>query len=782
MEEIEAALGGLEVCPVLTAHPTESTRRTVLALQARVADLLLAADAAPEHRRAASLEALDVEVELLWMTAENRPDRPLVLDEVSTVLWYLETRLARATGGVIRRVEAAFERASGRPLVRPPSLTLGSWVAGDRDGNPFVTPETTLAAARRAQHRMLQRYQAHVLTLIGRLSLSARIRGVPDDLRAAVAVYRAQFPETSARDGRRDQDEPLRLFLSFVHARLDATRRAVEDRDAGRPPVETRGYPGAREFDADLALVGRALDAAAAVNARRSCLDPVRAELRALGFCGYRLDIREDSGAHTQAVAALCAAAGLAPLDRAGLVRELLGRRPLVGPHDPLDPDTARRMQVFATIRQLHHEVGPAVAETYIISMAHTASDVLRVCLLAREAGLLDLTVPRSSLDVVPLFETRADLVAAPDVLRDLFTDPAYMRQLQARGMRQQVMIGYSDSGKDAGPFTAAWELVRAQRALSDVCAAHGVQLTLFHGRGGTVGRGGGSPVYRGLVSLPPGSVQGRIRITEQGEIISQKFGLDELADRSLEVLLAGTLMASQQDWREGVPTPTQDAWVAVMDRMSHTALGVFRGAVHDDDAVYAMFLQCTPVRELAHVHFGSRPAYRERGAGTMAGIRAIPWVFGWTQIRLMLPGWLGVGAALHAEIDAGGLETLQQMARGWPFFDDLLAKIEMVAAKADPAIAALYIETFGGDAALFSQLCAELERTVASVQAIRGTPALLADNPVLSASIALRNPYVDALNLLQISLLRRKRAGESVDAALGTTLNGVAQGLRNTG
>jgi hypothetical protein len=447
-----------------------------------------------------------------------------------------------------------------------------------------------------------------------------------------------------------------------------------------------------------------------------------------------------------------------------------------------LDPETTRRVQVFATIRQLHEEVGPAVAETYIISMAHDAEDVLRVCLLAREQGLLDLTAPQSSIDVVPLFETRADLVAAPDVLRDLFSDPAYRRQLQARGMRQQVMIGYSDSGKDAGPFTAAWELVRAQRALGEVCAEYGVQLTLFHGRGGTVGRGGGSPVYRGLVSLPPGTVQGRIRITEQGEIISQKFGLDELADRSLEVLLAGTLMASQQDWREAVPSSTQLAWAAVMDRMSHTALGVFRGAVHDDNAVYEMFLQCTPVRELAHVHFGSRPAYRERGAGTMAGIRAIPWVFGWTQIRLMLPGWMGVGAALHAEIESGGLETLQQMARQWPFFDDLLSKVEMVAAKADPDIAALYVERFGGDAVLFARLCAELERTVASVKAIRGADALLPDNPVLRGSIALRNPYVDALNLLQISLLRRKRAGESVDAALGTTLNGVAQGLRNTG
>jgi phosphoenolpyruvate carboxylase len=781
-DEIEAALGALEVSPVLTAHPTESTRRTVLALQARVADLLLRADALPEHLRATQLAELEVEVELLWMTAENRPDRPHVLDEVSTVLWYLETRLARSTARVIQGVEAAFEQAFARPLAKPPGLRLGSWVAGDRDGNPFVTPTTTLAAARRAKHRMLGRYLTRVGALIHRLSLSSRVVGAPEALRQALETYRAQFPEVQDRDGRRDRDEPLRLYLSFVHARLLATRSAVEDLDAGQPPRQTRGYPDALELERDLGLVARVLDAAGADHARRLCLDPLRTELGALGFFGYRLDIREDSGAHTEALDALCAAAGLEPLDRAGLVRELLGRRPLAGPHVPLDELTARRLEVFRTIRQLQDEAGPQVAETYIISMAHDAEDVLRVCLLARDAGLMDLSAPSSCLDVVPLFETRADLVSAPEVLRDLFTDPAYRLQLQARAMRQQVMIGYSDSGKDAGPFTAAWELVRAQHALAEVCREHGVRLTLFHGRGGTVGRGGGSPVFRGLVSLPPGTVEGRIRITEQGEIISQKFGLDELAERSLEVMLAGTLMASQQDWREHMPSEKVQAWQAVMDRMSTRAMEVFRGAVHEDDAVYGLFLQCTPVRELAHVHFGSRPAYRDKGAGTMAGIRAIPWVFGWTQIRLMLPGWLGVGAALHEEIERGGLSELQEMARTWPFFDDLLAKVEMVAAKADPEIAALYVQTFDGDLALFEVLRAELQRTVQAVLAIRERETLLGLNPVLRGSIALRNPYVDALNLLQISLLRRKRAGESVDEALGTTLNGVAQGLRNTG
>ncbi len=401
--------------------------------------------------------------------------------------------------------------------------------------------------------------------------------------------------------------------------------------------------------------------------------------------------------------------------------------------------------------------------------MCRQPEDLLRVCLLAREAGLVDLAAeaPRSAIDVVPLFETRADLVRAPEVLRALFADPAYRRQLVARGSRQEVMIGYSDSGKDAGALTAAWELVKAQAALFAVCAEHDIKLTLFHGRGGTVGRGGGSPVYQGIVALPPGTVDGRIKITEQGEVISQKFGLPELAERSLEVMVSGTLMATRTDWRDGVASARIDTWHAAMDRMAAVALPVFRGRVHDDNGLYDMFLGVTPVRELARVHFGSRPAYRESGAGTMAGIRAIPWVFGWTQVRLMLPAWLGVGTALQSEIEAGHLAPLQDMAQHWPFFDDLLGKIEMVSAKADLEVARMDVDALGGDAALFGELEAEFDRRVQGVTAIRGT-ALLESNPVLTGSIRLLNPYVDALSLLQLSLLRRQRDGEDAAALWG--------------
>jgi len=779
-EAVAEALAALEVQPVLTAHPTESTRRTLLTLQARVASVLLGPDDA-HHDREAALEA---EVEMLWLTAENRPDRPVVLDEVSTVLWYLDTRLADAGTAVLRATEEAFAEVFEQPLSTRPRLVMGSWVAGDRDGNPYVTPATTVAAARRAQHLMLGRYAEQVQALIKKLSVSTQVAEAHPELEASLAVDRQALPEVAARNERRDGHEPVRLKLSFVVARLENTAARVAARDGGAPVPADPGYDEPAALAADLAVVAEALHAAGAEAAARRWLRPLQIEVDTHGFHGFRLDIREDSSVHTQTVDAITDATGTRRLDRDGLVSELLGRRPLVGPRVPL-PDEARGcLDVFTAVRQLHDECGPQVADTYVISMCRTAEDVLRVLLLAREADLVDLarTPPRSALDIVPLFETRQDLVNAPDVLRSLFADPAYRRQLAARGQHQEVMLGYSDSGKDAGTLPAAWELVRAQQRLAAVCREHGVTLTMFHGRGGTVGRGGGSPVYRGLMALPAGTLDGRIKITEQGEIISQKFGLSELAERSLEVMLAGTLMSWQTDWQADVGEATLATWTEAMDRMAAAALPVFRGRVHEDDAVYQLFLQCTPVRQLAHVHFGSRPAYREKGAGTMAGIRAIPWVFGWTQIRLMLPAWLGVGTALQAEIEAGHLDTLRQMASRWPFFDDFLGKVEMVCAKADLDVAELYLRTLDGDMGLFAELKAEHERTVQAVCRIRDSDGLLSDNAMLRRSIDLRNPYVDVLSLLQVSLLARHRRGEDVQVALATTLNGVAQGLRNTG
>lgn len=774
-DTVEAALARMEVRPVLTAHPTEAAPRAVLDLQARVADLLIRRDEATPAEREDIDDALLAEVEVLWLTSEVRWSRPSVMDEVSNALWYLEDRLIDACARVREATRRAFADVFGRPAEVGPLVVPGSWVGGDRDGNPYVTPDLTRTAVRRAAAAVARRYREEVLALDGRLTLSVRHARVPEALLASLAE--------EAGPG----EEPLRQKLAAIAERLDRTARRLAEEGA----VED-AYPDAERLLADLALVGEALDAAGATCARRALLDPLLRRVRAYGLHGFRLDVREDAAAHTAALGAVAAALEVAPLDETGLRTELLGRRPLVGPFTPLDEDARRTVETFRAVADAQREAGAAAASTYIISMAQRAEDLLRVLLLGREAGLVDLAAhpPVSAIDVVPLFETRDDLLRAPAVMRGLFEDPVYARQLEARGRRQEVMIGYSDSAKDAGILPAAWALYTAQAALAEVCRTHRVELTLFHGRGGTVGRGGGSPVYRALAALPPGSVAGRIKITEQGEVISQKFGLPSLAERSLEVMFTGTLMAGFADWRAAVDDSEQRRFHAVMDRLADIALPVFRRLVHEQPALFELFRHTTPVRELTHVHFGSRPVYRERGRASMEGIRAIPWVFGWTQTRLMLPGWLGVGTALATVIaEPGGLDLLRRMAQRWPFFDDLLAKVEMVCAKADLDVARLYVEHLDGDLALFDGLAAELRRTVDAVLAIRETDALLAGDPVLAATIGLRNPYVDVLSLLQVGLLRRKRVRgdhdpERVrrDEALGTTLNGVAQGLRNTG
>jgi phosphoenolpyruvate carboxylase len=795
-EDVAGAIARLDVRPVLTAHPTESTRRTLLALQARVANLLLERERIPVADRDAINDALEGEVELLWLTAEVRQDRPSVMDEVSTSLWYLETRLldagARAQDALVRAFEAEYgEPAESLRLATP--LALGSWVGGDRDGNPFVTPETTIAAARRASHVILGRYRQALDALAERISLSVQFAKPTDALLASLEEDKERIPGVWEANRARNADEPLRLKLSFMAARIEASRRLVAARDAGRAEHEPAAYPDVAAFEVDLLLVREALVSAGATEACRTAFDPLVVSVRAYGFHGYLMDVREHANVLESSLAEIIASLGLQPFDRDALRRELSSRRPLVGAHVPLDDAAKRMLDTFRAIETIQRESGTAAVSTFIVSMAASADDLLRVLLLAREAGLVDLAAdpPLSRLDVVPLFETLGDLERAPDVMRSLLEDDVYKRQLAARGNRQEVMIGYSDSGKDAGILASSWGLYQAQETLSALFDDAGVELLLFHGRGGSVGRGGGSPVYRALAALPPGAVNGRIKITEQGEIISQQFGLMSIAERSLEVMLSGTLLQEFTDWRGSVSADEGKRFRDAMDEMSLRSLGVYRQLVHENDAVFALFRAATPVEELANARFGSRPAYRPGAKAGIDGIRAIPWGFGWTQIRLMLTGWLGAGTALAEKIETkGGLELLRRMARAWPFFDDLLAKIEMVCAKTDLVVARTYVEQLGGDLTLLAQLEREFEQTVRAVLLIREHHQLLDDATVLQSAIALRNPYVDALSLLQIALLRRKRRSDGMadddraglDTALATTLSGIAQGLRNTG
>jgi phosphoenolpyruvate carboxylase len=793
--EVEAAMRCLDVRPVLTAHPTESTRRTLLALQARVADALLVREQTLLAERHAIEEALDGEVELLWSTAEVRHDRPTVRDEVSTVLWYLETRLldagAAARDALVRAYEAEFGVTSAALQAIVP-LRLGNWVGGDRDGNPFVTPEITIATARRASYAILGRYHDTLMGLIERLSISAALTRFDDALAESLERDRALLPAVWEANRQRNADEPVRLKLTFMAARVDATRRRTAARDAGRAMDAPAAYASADELLADLALIRSTVIAAGAVHACRTMLDPFIASVRAHGVYGYLMDVRDHADAHSAALDDVAARLGLGPLDGDALRREIGGRRPLVSDRMALDDGTRRVLETFGAVRTIQDELGERAASTYIVSMATCAEDLLRVLLLGREAGLVDLVAepPRSSIDVVPLFETLDDLERAPAVMRALLDDPIYRRQLTARGGRQEIMIGYSDSGKDAGILASSWALYEGQEALAALFRESGVELTLFHGRGGSVGRGGGSPVARALAALPPGTVSGRIKITEQGEIISQQFGLLPVAERTLEVTLAGALMHGFNRWPEEMGERDMRRYRDVMATLAAGGLAVYRDLVHEHDALFTLFRTVTPIDELADARFGSRPAYRPGAAPGIGGIRAIPWGFGWTQIRLMLTGWLGAGTALSAVL-AGpdGESTLREMVKRWPFFDDLIGKIEMVCAKTDLEIARAYVSALGGDLALLGQLEEEFRRTVAALQRIRGTQTLLSDNLVLQSAITLRNPYVDPLSLLQIALLRRKRAladsseeRAPIDAVLATTLSGIAQGLRNTG
>ncbi|HYN80144.1 MAG TPA: phosphoenolpyruvate carboxylase [Gemmatimonadaceae bacterium] len=799
--EVERAMLGLDVRPVLTAHPTESTRRTLLALQSRVADLLLAHDEAPNAERSAIEEMLDGEVELLWITAEVRQDRPSVNDEVSTVLWYLETRFldagARARDALVRAFEEEFGTTSEAMQQLVP-LRIGNWVGGDRDGNPGVTPDVTIATARRSSYAILGRYAHGLADLAERLSVSASIAPPPAELRASIEADCKLLPSVYEANRRRNADEPLRLKLSLMLARIESTRRLTAARDAGKAAEEPAAYIDAAQLERDILLVRETLMGAGATHACRTTVEPMIEMVRAHGLHGYLMDVRDHADVHRAAVDDIAAQLGIAPLEGDALRAELGEQRPLLNADLALGEETTRVLDTFRAVRTIQAEMGELAAGTYIVSMTTEPDDVLRVLLLARETGLADLAgeSPESRLDVVPLFETLDDLERAPAVMRALLTDPIYRRQLSARGNLQEVMIGYSDSGKDAGILASSWALYQTQEKLAEIFREAGVELRLFHGRGGSVGRGGGSPVSRALAALPPGTVNGRIKITEQGEIISQQFGLLPVAERTLEVTLAGVLLQEFNEWPKAVSAEELHEFRTVMTDLAARGLSVYRELVHDDDAIFRLFRTATPVDELAEAHFGSRPAYRPGAGQGITGIRAIPWGFGWTQIRLMLTGWLGAGTALaHYSSTNEGLDVLRRMAAQWPFFDDLLGKIEMVCAKTDLEIARAYVKNLGGDLALLSRLEGEFESTVDAVLRVRDSTILLRDNPVLQSAIALRNPYVDPLSLLQIVMLRRKRqpgepgepggddqARDAVDGVLATTLSGVAQGLRNTG
>jgi phosphoenolpyruvate carboxylase len=767
-EQLRDAVCSLEIELVLTAHPTEIVRRTLLQKYHRIARALAEKDR-PDltaWEREGVVETLRREIAACWETDEIRRVRPTPLDEVRGGLLVFEQTLWEALPRYLRELDRALARhtGSGLPLEVSP-IRFGTWIGGDRDGNPNVTPEVTRQAC-----------------LLGRWMAADLYFKEVDLLRSELSLGHASA-ELQAKVGE-GEHEPYRALLRDVRERLLATRRwaeaMLEDRRAGGTtgPVTASAAPTVYlEVEAlaePLRLCDRSLrETGNAVIADGRLADILR-RLACFGLTLARLDIRQESGKHTAALDAVTRALGLGSYEEWSeedrqqfLIRELGGRRPLVPAHLEASPEV---QDVFDTFRMLARLPSGSLG-AYIITMASVPSDVLAVELLQREFGVA------RPLRVVPLVETADDLRQAGSTLRQLLSVPWYRERINGH---QEVMVGYSDSAKDVGRFGAAWELYKAQETIVEACRATGVRVTLFHGRGGSVGRGGG-PTYIAIQSQPPGSVEGRIRVTEQGEMIQAKFGLEEIAVRTLEIYTTATLEASRMPLRK----PTAEERER-MESIAFASRMAYRGVVYDHPRFVEYFRAVTPEPELALLNIGSRPSRRPGGRAGVESLRAIPWQFAWTQTRLLLASWLGVDVAI-GEALAGDGEAVKKMYREWPFFRSTLDLIEMVLAKADGRIAAQYDRELVPDdlQALGDDLRGRLDRAITAVLSVTGHHELVGDNPVLRRSINVRNPYVDPINLVQVELLRRSRSGhtdETLERALLVTMNGIAAGLRNTG
>jgi phosphoenolpyruvate carboxylase len=791
-EAIRVLFDKLDIRPVVTAHPTEATRRSLLEKHRRIADLLAALDREdlPEVEEKHLLDRLDREVDSIWLTDELRRSRPTVMDEVHYALHYFDAVLFDAVPDFLEELHQASERIPGLELpaeITP--ITFGSWVGGDRDGNPFVTPEVTWQTFQLMRRTVIMKYRSAVRELGSRLSESSRFSPPSPELVESLRRDASELPELARQIEQQNPEEPYRQKLGYIMERLVRTLSGESE--------QTYRDSSALEKDLDLILASlRANDAASAALVER-----LRRQVATFGLHLAVLDLRQSSDRHTEAVSEITQGIGLSPhygdMDESArsrwLTDELETLRPLVSGTMRLSEPTRNVLETFDVARRAIQELSPKAVGTYLISMAENVSDVLAVVVLAKESGLYVPPAPgralHAPLPVAPLFETIDDLRRAPDVMDRLFRNAAYRRIVKAQGNLQEVMIGYSDSSKDGGILTSSWELYKAQESLWDVARRHGIELRLFHGRGGTVGRGGG-PSHRAILAQPPGTVAGRIKITEQGEVISAKYGLPEIAIRSLELATSAVFEASVPGTDGDVGR--LDRWRAIMEELSERAYHAYRDLVHDSPAFTDYFTEATPVDELQHFFIGSRPARRKGISKGIADLRAIPWVFGWTQSRHLLPGWFGVGTALSTFVEQGNrenLEILKAMNREWRFFESTLSNVEMALAKADFQIARHYAYRLADPKrrAIFDRIEDEFRRTRRQLLEVTEQKELLEKTPVLRRSIDVRNPYVDPMSYLQVELLDRyRKKGSPEDHELLTailrTINGIASGLRNTG
>ena len=785
------------VSPVLTAHPTEISRKCILQCQREISELLEQRDRMqlPPDEQDDNDFTLRSAILRLWRTRMLRPNRLAVVDEIKNgISFYDDTFFSELPRLYGQLQDLLNKRYPEEDWKLPAFFKVGSWIGGDRDGNPFVTADILKTGLRLQSTAALEFYLEQIHALGSELPLSQLLLGTS----TALDVLAGRSPDHSPHRA----DEPYRRALTGIYARVAATAKALDQHEALRHAVgEALPYPTASEFIADLEIVS---DSLKHHNARLIADGRLRRLLRAVEIFGFHLapiDLRQNSDVHERSVAELLAKAGrintvtdyseLPEEARISLLaEEISSPRPLFSRHIEYSDETQGELAIFFTAHELRSHYGDAALPNVIISKTDGASDLLEVALLLKEAGLLKPatgheSTPTLSINIIPLFETIGDLRNSAHIMQRLFSIPAYRTLVASRGNEHEVMLGYSDSNKDGGFLTSGWELYKAEVELAQVFAANGIRLRLFHGRGGSVGRGGG-PSYLAILAQPAGAVSGQIRITEQGEVISSKYSNREVGRRNLEILASATLEATLLDLEK--ETEPQ-AYRAVLDKLSELAFQAYRGLVYETDGFNRYFRESTPIAEIAGLNIGSRPASRKQ-SDRIEDLRAIPWVFSWAQCRLMLPGWFGFGSAVDSWLtdNPQGLDLLRRMYGNWPFFRTLLSNMDMVMAKADLTIASRYADLVSDKTIrdeIFGRIRTEFERTRSVLLAIQQEGELLADNPLLRRSIRNRFPYMDPLNHLQVELLRRHRAGESderVRRGIHLTINGIAAGLRNSG
>ncbi|CAB4648098.1 unannotated protein [freshwater metagenome] len=777
--DLEQWISELSVRPVFTAHPTEAARRSILNKLGEISRLL------DLPKSVTNTQSLAEIVDLLWQTDELRVDRPEPLDEAMNALYYLDDLARTTVPEVLNEFAHELKRLGVDLPVTAKPLTFGTWIGGDRDGNPNITPEITKAAVILQVGHAIRTTIAAMDQLRQMLSVSTRIIGATPELSASVEEDLKHIPEFEPRFRRLNTQEPYRLKATAIVHRLALTR---ERHAQGTPHVPHRDYKDTAELLADLTLMRDSLFAHRGELIATGLLERTIRSVAAFGITHATLDIREHSDAHHTALSQIIGGSYSTQSheERFKTLVALLAE-PTNQQTASLTGNDAKTFNTFVVINELIEDFGPEIIETYIVSMTKGADDLIAATVLAKWAGLVDVSADRAKIGFAPLLETVAELRAAGEILETLLSDPTYRKVVELRGNIQEVMLGYSDSNKDAGIATSQWEIHRAQRQLRDVAMKYGVRLRLFHGRGGSVGRGGG-PTYEALVALPWGSIDGEIKVTEQGEVISDKYSLPALARENVELTLAASLEATILNRAPRQDKKELERWNLCMDVISNASFAQYRKLVDHPD-LPAYFYASTPVEQLGNLFLGSRPSRRPDATSGLGSLRAIPWVFGWTQSRQIVPGWFGVGSGLKAARDAGKSDDMKSMLKDWHFFHTFISNVEMTLAKTDLVTARRYVETLVPKELhhFLDEITAEFELTVSEILLLTQKDSLLSEQPVLARTLQVRDAYLSPLHLLQINLLQRVRAkGDSADPtlirALLLTINGVAAGLRNTG